>query len=279
MERVIYQLDSQSEQIILFGLKHEQDSQMPWIVILPGLDDSVLYYKNLFDHLKKELPNYNLLALDLKGQGETLKQNKKIRQMKVSIDHQAKLVQKVLRELNIRNFFIIGLSYAGAVSMRLGNLEKNVLGIGLIAPYVSHFKTYKKGLTGLYYQIIEKHPAKKLIALTGLPFYFSTAKYENRLNKNTLWDHHKLSALSKLTLGVLDFDTEEEIRKINRMEKGIHFLCGFDDQVIPIAAHKDLYKKISNEVEKTFSLEEGVGHRIFEEHPEVASHWIAKIVS
>lgn len=280
MERVTFPIRLKNESIDLFGLRHIHAKEKPWVVILPGLDDSILFYNRLFETLKKDLPGWNILALDLKGQGETLKQNPKMRDLKVSIAYQASLVKQVLEEQKIESCFVIGLSYAGAVSLKISiECRERVKGLGLIAPYVSNFKAFKKGFQGLYYHLLSKHPAKKAIAMMGLPFYFSIAKYENRLNQNTLWDDIKLSALSKLTMGVLEFDTNEEIKRIDSIPKGVHFLCGFDDKVIPITAHKNLYHQIPANVEKTFSLEENVGHRIFEEHPEVASHWISKIVS
>ncbi|MAZ48643.1 MAG: hypothetical protein CME65_08765 [Halobacteriovoraceae bacterium] len=280
MERVTFPIRLKDETIDLFGLQLKHDKEKPWIIILPGLDDSILFYNRLFENLRKDLPNWNILALDLKGQGETLKQNTKIKDLKVPITYQASLVKKVLEEQQIENCFVIGLSYAGAVSLKVSiECRERVKGLGLIAPYVSNFKAFKKGLQGLYYHMLSKHPAKRAIAMMGLPFYFSLAKYENRLNQNILWDDMKLSALSKLTMGVLEFDTNEEIKKIDSIPKGIHLLCGFDDKVIPITAHKNLYHQIPDSIEKTFSLEENVGHRIFEEHPDVASHWISKIVS
>ena len=280
MKRVILSLNYDQEHLNVFTLRHEVNSESPWIVILPGLDDSILYYSNLFDRIKEELPNWNILAIDLKGQGETLKENGKVRELKVPIAKQASLVKQALDQENIQKCFVIGLSYAATVSLKTAiDCHDRVIGLGLIAPYVTNFKSYKKGLYGLYYHALSKHPAKKLIAMMGLPIYFSLAKFENRLNRNTLWDDVKLAALRKLTMGVLDFDTTKELKHIHQIEKGVHLLCGFDDSVIPITAHKNFYHEIPAGIEKTFSLEEGVGHRIFEEHPDVASHWIAKIVS
>ena len=225
-------------------------------------------------------PNWDVLAIDMRGQGLTLAKEHRVGQFKVKINEQSKLIEKVLEKLEITECFVIGLSYAGAVSLDLAlTCPDRVLGLGLIAPYVTNFKTYKKGMTGIYYHLLDKHPAKQALAVIGLPLYFHMAKYDHRLNSNKNWDFNEMDALTKLTLGVLEFNTKEALAKLHDLPLGIHLLCGFHDRVIPISAHKQFYHNIPTHLTRTFSLEEDVGHRIFENHPEVAADWVQRLLT
>ncbi len=249
------------------------------IFVLPGLDDSVSYYQAMLGLLAEHNPSWNVIAVDLRGQGLTLHKERKIAQMKIKIEEQTQIVNEIFKQERISECFVIGLSYAGAVTLQLARENKSIIkGIGLIAPYVTNFKSYKRGVTGLYYTLLDKHPAKGLISMMSLPFYFQMAKYEHRLNLNKNWTSREMNALTKLTLGVLEYNTEEAVEDLGELSLGIHILCGFDDQVIPISAHKNFYHNIPNHLHKTFSLEEGVGHRIFERHPAIAADWVHRVL-
>ena len=264
------------------GFKHKSSQageKNKTIFVLPGLDDSVSYYQAMLGLLAEHNPTWNVIAVDLRGQGLTLNKERKISQMKIKIEEQTKIVAQVFEQEKIQECFVIGLSYAGAVTLQLARENKEIIqGIGLIAPYVTNFKSFKRGFTGLYYTMLDKHPAKGLISMMSLPFYFQMAKYEHRLNLNKNWTSKEMNALTKLTLGVLEYNTEEAVDDLGELPLGIHLLCGFDDRVIPISAHKKFYHNIPEHLHKTFSLEEGVGHRIFERHPAIAADWVHRVL-
>ena len=281
LEHISFEVPIKKEfQLEVAGFQYKKEDQNKTILVLPGLDDSVSYYQSMLNLLIDHNPGWNLLALDLRGQGQTLHNERNISQMKIKIEEQTAIVKNILEQESITECFVIGLSYAGAVSLQLA-LENpdTIKGIGLIAPYVSNFKAFKRGLTGIYYTILDKHPAKGLFAMMGLPLYFNIAKYEHRLNINKTWTQKEVKALTKLTLGVLEYNTEQALDNLHEMPLGVHLLCGFDDKVIPISAHKKFYHHIPTHLNKTFSLEEGVGHRIFERHPDVAAEWVHRVLN
>ena len=263
----------------IYGEHHQNCSSVGTIVILPGLDDSVFQYETAFNLFRKYNPNWSILGIDLRGQGKTRDDEGNIYSSKVSIDEQAQILEKVLEKNNLSSVFIIGLSYGGGIALHYtSKFPLRVLGLGLIAPYVTNFKAYKPGLTGLYYGFSNYNPFIKILSRLGLPPYFLGAKIKGRLNHQTNWTHSRMCALTKLTLGILDLNTDKTLKKIEHLPIGIHILTACQDTVVPIAAHRHFYNKIPKHIPKSFSLEDGIGHRVLQQHPKQASLWIHRLL-
>jgi pimeloyl-ACP methyl ester carboxylesterase len=250
------------------------------ILLLPGLDDSVFEYKKTIRLIMEKNQEWDLLALDLRGQGKTFESEKNVSTQKIPLDQQASLIKKTLTSFDIEKVFIIALSYGAGVCFKFTDLfPENVEGMGLIAPYVSKFKNHLPGLSGLYYSLLQLNPFYKKISEVGLPMYFLNARIKGRLNNTFNWTPARMQALTKLTLGIIDLDTDQVVEKFKFMPKGVHLLTACEDKVIPISAHRHLYNTIPRNVTKSFGLEEGIGHRVLVEHPKEAANWVHRILS
>ena len=250
------------------------------IVVLPGLDDSVFYYEHALNLFREMNPQWSLMAIDLRGQGRTFDEELSISDQKVPLEQQAEILEKVLSQLNIRKVFLVALSYGAGVSMTYAQLHHHrLLGLGLIAPYVTKFKRYKPGVTGLYYSLVFMNPFYKSFSRASLAAYFYSAKLKNRLNPNVNWTSKRLDALTKLTLGILDLETDQALDRMPHLPLGIHLLTACQDTVIPITAHRHFYNRIPKSMDKTFSLEDGIGHRVLQQHPKRASKWLHRVLS
>lgn len=262
-----------------FGEHHGSHEKRGTIVILPGLDDSVFQYETAFNFFRKYNPNWAVLGIDLRGQGRTRDDEGSIYSSKITLDEQAQILERILDKNKMDCIFIVGLSYGGGVALHYSSkYPVRVLGLGLIAPYVTNFKAYKPGLTGIYYGLSYYNPFYKVMSRVGLPPYFLNAKVKGRLNHQTNWTPNRMSALTKLTLGILDLDTDKALDKIEYLPIGIHLLTACEDTVVPIAAHRHFYNRIPKNIPKSFSLEDGIGHRVLQQHPKQASLWIHRLL-
>ena len=262
-----------------FGNHHPSYEHEGTIVVLPGLDDSVFQYEKAFDYFRKYNPKWSILGIDLRGQGKTRDDEGSIYSTKITIDEQAQILEKVLNQNKLDSVFIVGLSYGGGIALHYTALyPTRVLGLGLIAPYVTNFKAYKPGITGLYYGLSFYNPLYKALSRLGLPPYFLGAKIKGRLNDRTNWTHQRMSALTKLTMGILDLNTDKTLDNIHSLPIGIHLLTACQDNVVPIAAHRHFYNRIQKNITKSFSLEDGIGHRVLQQHPKQASMWIHRLL-
>lgn len=249
------------------------------IVVLPGLDDSVFFYEKAFNLIREFNPEWSLLGIDLRGQGKTRDEEGLIPTAKISLDEQAELLESILSKLHKEHIFIVGLSYGGGLALHYtGHYPKRVLGLGLIAPYVTNFKSYKPGVTGLYYFLASLNPLTKRMAPYTLPPYFQQARMRGRLNPQTNWTPNKMHSLTKLTLGILDLDTDKALDEMPHLPLGIHLLTACQDTVVPIAAHRHFYNRIPKSMDKSFSLEDGIGHRVLSDHPKRAARWLHRIL-
>lgn len=258
---------------------HPNEDDDKTIVVLPGLDDSVFYYERAFNLIREFNPEWSLLGIDLRGQGATRDEEGMIPAMKITLDEQADLLEAILSHLGKKKVFLVGLSYGGGVALNYSShYGSRVLGLGLIAPYVSDFKSYKPGLTGLYYFLVSLNPFTSKVTPYSLPFYFQTARLKGRLNPSTNWTPQRMNALTKLTLGILDLDTDKTLDETPHLPLGIHLLTACQDTVVPIAAHRHFYNRIPKSMDKSFSLEDGIGHRVLSDHPKRAARWLHRII-
>lgn len=259
---------------------HPNDSlEEKTIVVLPGLDDSVYCYEKAFNLIREFNPDWSILGIDLRGQGHTREDEGMIPLTRIPLDDQAELLESILKEKSKERIFLVGLSYGGGVALHYtSHFSRRVLGLGLIAPYVTEFKSYKPGIVGLYYFLTFLNPFHKRLSAYALPSYFNLAKLRGRLNPNVSWTPNNLAALSKLTLGILDLDTDKTLDEIPHLPYGIHILSACQDTVVPIAAHRHFYNRIPKSMDKSFSLEDGIGHRVLQDHPKRAARWLHRII-
>jgi len=263
----------------IFGEHHQACDHEGTIVILPGLDDSVFQYETAFNLFREYNPKWSILGIDFRGQGKKRDDEGNIYSSKITLNEQAHILEKILDKNKLNSVFIVGLSYGGGIALHYtSKYPLRVLGLGLIAPYVTNFKAYKPGLTGLYYGFNYYNPFFKIMSRMGLPPYFFGAKVKGRLNHQTNWTSERMSALTKLTLGILDLNTDKTLDKIKDLPIGIHLLTACQDTVVPIAAHRHFYNRIPKNIPKSFSLEDGIGHRVLQQHPKQASLWLHRLL-
>lgn len=249
------------------------------ILLLPGLDDSVFLYEKAIDLIRSKNPEWSVLGIDLRGQGKTCDQDRSTSIKPISLDQQEDIIKKVTDSYQLTSMFIVGLSYGAGISLHFaGHNPEKVLGLGLIAPYVSEFKTYKPGLPGLYYFLTFLNPLTPKLTPYSLPFYFFNARLKGRLNPNVKWTPKKMKALTRLTLGILRLNTDETLDELAHLPAGVHLMCACQDSVVPIGAHRHFYNRIPASMEKSFSLEDGIGHRVLSEHPRQAAQWLNRIL-
>lgn len=249
------------------------------IVMLPGLDDSVFLYEKAFTLIRALNPTCSLLGIDLKGQGKTCDHDLSPSLKPISLEYQEEIIKRVLASYGIEKKFLMGLSYGAGVALHYAHKNpENVLGLGLIAPYVSEFKAYKPGLPGLYYFLTFLNPLTPKLTPYTLPFYFMSARLKGRLNPHAFWSPKKMRALTRLTLGILKLDTDKALDELAHLPGGVHLLCACQDAVVPIGAHRHFYNRIPSSMDKSFSLEDGIGHRVLSEHPKQAARWLNRIL-
>ncbi len=250
------------------------------IVVLPGLDDSVFFYRRAFEMILKHNPEWSLLGIDLRAQGQTRDSEGFINEECITLESQCDLLDQVLEHYQFEEIFLVALSYGAGVAMKYCEQGSTPIhGLGLIAPYVTNFKSYRPGPTGLYYSLISLNPLAKYFSKYGLPSYFLSAKLKGRLNRDANWTPQRMSALSKLTLGIIELDTDKSLDQLKELPIGVHLLTACEDSVVPIAAHRHFYNRIPKNIEKSFSLEDGIGHRVLQEHPRQAAYWVGRILT
>jgi alpha-beta hydrolase superfamily lysophospholipase len=247
------------------------------ILVLPGLDESITDYQDIFEKLKIKMPGHSILAIDLRGQGQTLKNEIKFHPLTVSIDQQNYIISEIVNELSIKSILILGLSYGAGVGLYFANRSEKVKGLFLLSPYVSKFKNYQPGFTGLWYSLIHLNPFYRAISFFTLPFYFQVAKNRGRLNPLTNWDQKKLGALTKLSTGIMQLSTTKEVENLRPLNYGFNILIGEKDDLVSISAIKFLMNKVKME-NKSLLVLPNLGHRLIINHSEECSNWISGII-
>jgi pimeloyl-ACP methyl ester carboxylesterase len=257
--------------------KPSADETKKVLLVLPGLDESIDDYHNFFSELTSTLPEYSLLSVDLRGQGKTLDSEERFQSLSITIDHQISIVKNLLQDFAIDSVFIVGLSYGAGVGLCLANQVDNVEGLALLAPYVSKFKNFNRGLSGVWYTLAHMNPFYKTLSYFSLPFYFQFASAKGRLNPAVKWDPKRMTALTKLSTGIMRISTTKEARKLKGLSKGVHFLIGKKDDLVSVRAVEHLLKQIQTEKKSLEIIPEG-GHRLLIHDYKACSNWIAGIV-
>jgi pimeloyl-ACP methyl ester carboxylesterase len=247
------------------------------LLILPGLDESMGDYEKFFNEISSLLPNYSLLSIDMRGQGKTLEDESRFQSLSITVDHQITIIKKLLADLNVESVFIIGLSYGAGVGLCLANHLDNVEGLALLAPYVSKFKNFNRGFSGVWYTLAHMNPFYKTLSYFSLPFYFQLAQAKGRLNPAVKWDPKRMSALTKLSTGIMRISTTKEARKLKGLPKGVHFLIGKKDDLVSLRAVEHLLNQIQTE-KKSLEIIPNGGHRLLINDFKECSLWISGIV-
>jgi len=247
------------------------------LLVLPGLDESIDDYQNFFKELTLILPEYSLLSIDLRGQGKTLDDEDRFQSLCITMDHQISIVKTLLADLSVESVFIIGLSYGAGVGLCLANQLDNVEGLALLAPYVSKFKNFNRGLSGLWYTLAHMNPFYKTLSYFSLPFYFQLAQARGRLNPAVKWDPKRMTALTKLSTGIMRISTTKEARKLKSLSKGVHVLIGKKDDLVSVRAVEHLLKQIQTENKSLEIIPEG-SHRLLINDYKACSNWVAGIL-
>ncbi len=247
------------------------------LLVLPGLDESIHDYQNFFREIAATLPEYSLLSIDLRGQGKTLEDESRFQSLSITVDHQITIVKNLLADFSIKSVFIVGLSYGAGVGLCLANHLDNVEGLALLAPYVSKFKNFNRGFSGVWYTLAHMNPFYKTLSYFSLPFYFQLAQARGRLNPAIKWDAKRMTALTKLSTGIMRISTTKEARKLKGLPKGVHFLIGKKDDLVSVRAVEHLLKQIQTEKKSLEFITNG-GHRLLINDYKECSHWISGII-
>jgi pimeloyl-ACP methyl ester carboxylesterase len=213
----------------------------------------------------------------LRGQGKTLEDEFRFQSLSITIDHQITIIKNLLSDLAIDSVFIIGLSYGAGVGLCLANRIDNVEGLALLAPYVSKFKNFNRGFSGVWYTLAHMNPFYKTLSYFSLPFYFQLASAKGRLNPAVKWDPKRMSALTKLSTGIMRISTTKEARKLKGLSKGVHVLIGKKDDLVSIRAVEHLLKQIQTEKKSLEVIPEG-GHRLLINDFRACTNWISGII-
>lgn len=274
----VYELKLGQHQLSVHTLGKKRGKRA--IVVLPGLDDSVFFYRRAFEMIMNKNPDWSVLGIDLRGQGHTRDAEGTIHSSMITLEEQCEVLDQILNQQSFEEVFLVALSYGAGVALKYSQLHPNTIsGLGLIAPYVTNFKAYRPGPTGLYYSLISLNPLAKPLSRYGLPSYFLSAKLKGRLNQDANWTPSRMCALTKLTMGILELDTDKTLDQLRNLPIGVHLLTACEDRVVPIAAHRHFYNRIPKNIEKSFSLEDGIGHRVLQDHPRQAAYWVCRILS
>ncbi|AMY05282.1 alpha/beta hydrolase [Staphylococcus condimenti] len=177
-------------------------------------------------------------------------------------------IQKVVDELNLKDYIVVGFSVGGALALKYGvkhnndNLKKMVL-LGPAGPSFVQRDGYPYGLkaedvTALIDSINDDQP--KAIGDFGESSFFNSDievsdEYKNYFNNMTLTS--SLIGTVKLAESLRDEDLREEIKSLDLPVYGIH---GTADHVCPIEFSEYLEKEAPD---YTLSKVEGAGHALF----------------
>lgn len=255
----------------------EAQESLCTLLILPGLDESFENYESFFNQLALQFPHHSLLSIDLRGQGRTLEAEGRINTFSITIDHQIQIINDIVCHLNLQNVFVIGLSYGAGVGLCLANRLSCVDGLALLAPYVSKFKNFNRGVSGLWYTLAHMNPFYKVLSYFSLPVYFQIARERGRLNPQVHWDHVHMNALTKLSTGIMNISTTKEARQLKNLPQGIHILIGENDDLVSVNAVKHLLKQIQIE-NKTFKILPHSGHRLLIKDYNECANWLSGII-
>ncbi|MFD1066517.1 alpha/beta fold hydrolase [Oceanobacillus locisalsi] len=162
-------------------------------------------------------------------------------------------IQKVITELKLKNYIIVGFSVGGALSLKYAskynnpNLQKMIL-LGPAGPSFVQRDDYPYGMkanevTDLVNAISDDHP--KAITDFGEVFFSSNTNvsnaYKDYFNRLTLTS--SLIGTVKLAESLRDEDLRKDVNTIDLPVYGIH---GTDDAVCPIQFSEELEKTMPN---------------------------------
>ncbi|MFA6712589.1 MAG: alpha/beta hydrolase [Bacteroidales bacterium] len=120
----------------------ENKSSSQWVVFIHGAGGS---YRVWFKQIRDFSKHYNLLLLDLRGHGESIKKKTKEKSKKYTIMEIANDVVELLKSLNLKQCHLVGLSLGSIVNREIAErnkeLVKSMIMTGAVIKYNFRSKT------------------------------------------------------------------------------------------------------------------------------------------
>ena len=251
------------------GLHYEVFGSGDPILAIHGLGACAYTWRNL----KDRLPDHQLILIDLKGHGASVKP----RDTKYSLMDQTELVLQFIREHDLRNLTLVGNSYGGAVSL--------MVSIRLCKEEPERLSKLILICSGGYHQDLPWHlkimsaPVLGWMALHLLPATLnarSVLRYSYHNKRLISWSQCKAyaapirlpggrHALVQVTKQVIPENLDELIAQYPSITVPTLIVWGRNDRVIPLSIGERLSHDIPNS--RLVVLEE-TGHVPQEEKPE-----------
>ena len=229
------------------------------IVFLHGWMASKVVYDDVIEHLSKK---YRCISIDIPGFGKSDLVGK------MSIKQIPTLIDKVLKKINIKNFYLVGNSFGGALSIIYTNKYKeNVKKVVLISPFIN-FKQFSKLTFFSIRYIIPYIIGKKIMypifnfisSLMNFDFKFNRGREMRQTSKKEV-DKAKAINAFRIAYELSSLDLYKELRK---MRKDILFVYGSRDGLLSIKPLESIFGIITN---IHLAIFEDVRHYIYTFNP------------
>ncbi|MDQ6651315.1 MAG: alpha/beta hydrolase, partial [Acidobacteriota bacterium] len=234
--------------------------------------------------LKGQLPDHQLILIDLRGSGKSPKPHDK----HYSIHDQANLIYEFILEQNLRNLTLIGNSYGGAVSLivsiRLceqnpGLLSKLILidsgGYNKLLPwYLKLMRTPVLGWLALH--ILSPRQSAKTVLKNGYYNHSLITKEQIEAYAEPIGSPGGRYALLQIAKGVIPKDINNIIAKYSSISVPTLILWGLNDRVIPLKIGKMLHAAIPGSRLETINE---CGHVPQEEKPAETICYISEFLN
>jgi pimeloyl-ACP methyl ester carboxylesterase len=252
------------------------------LLAIHGLGASMYSWRNLVKETDS-FPGYQIILIDLKGAGNSLKPHDN----NYSILTQRDLVYQFIQERNLRNIILVGNSYGGAVSLLLaihmcehdrGRLSKLILidsgGYDIDLP--SHVKILRTPVIGwLAVNTIPPDCQAKIVLKDA--YYDKRKITEEQIREygRPIGSKGGRYALLKTGQQAIPKDFEKIIAKYPTIDVPTLILWGLDDKVIPLKIGKMLHAAIGG---SRLELINDCGHVPQEEKPAETICWMREFL-
>jgi len=223
------------------------------LILIHGLSSSSSAW---FPYEKELIKRYNILSLDLRGHGKSIRP-KKYRDYK--IHYSAKDIYDIIKKEKISRFTFVSHSFANFVTLEFlreyPDLADSVI---FVSPDYAPGKRFLNWLVGkllILTQIADYFPNKKYGGHTNYEHYVGTSDYSIRRNFQEITNTGLKSYFYFLRRSC-NFNAEDFLPKINIPVLIIH---GDKDTIIPISCSIKMAEEIKN---SRLSIVKGADHLI-----------------
>ncbi len=228
---------------------------------------------------------YNLIAVDLLGQGRTLYYNLTMQagsslKNDITSNMQVTELLKLLARLKPKNpINILGVSYGGAIAAmavkKRPTLFNNLL---LVVPYIAEIDFYSIFRLNPFFDAYRDSLIKKVLTDKFLLDDILKGEIESkyRIDISNNFQSEYLEALFRLTKGLEKLDLRQIFQDIHTK---VHLLVKKDDPEVSNSLHEEAWRRLSINSQGSFTITDEGDHSLIDSAPPTTARWVHEIIS